>query len=191
MKVPNFLHLTPPTIQKHCEELKKFCTEFPPGTKSFTTYYIRTQITLLFDSVTLILFLLNSLHWLDIHFRAWKWRWDGVEPSFDRDKLRLLERQVCFSSIKFFQLNLNFWFCAKWICIVWFIAPRFGTTGVVSWACNSVCPDCVWALAPVISSCGWLVRVSDTTTPQTSSPSHQTDCHTGNRTGSTANTWSR
>jgi len=30
MKVPNFLHLTPPTIQKHCEELKKFCTEFPP-----------------------------------------------------------------------------------------------------------------------------------------------------------------
>jgi len=30
MKVPNFLHLTPPTIKKHCDQLKQFCTEFPP-----------------------------------------------------------------------------------------------------------------------------------------------------------------
>lgn len=29
MKIPNFLHLTPPAIEAHCEELKKFCTPFP------------------------------------------------------------------------------------------------------------------------------------------------------------------
>lgn len=29
MKLPNFLHLTPPTIKKHCDELRQFCTEFP------------------------------------------------------------------------------------------------------------------------------------------------------------------
>ena len=32
MKVPNFLHLTPPAIQKHCEAIKKFCTPWPKGT---------------------------------------------------------------------------------------------------------------------------------------------------------------
>ena len=31
MKVPNFLHLTPPAIQKQCEALKKFCTPWPKG----------------------------------------------------------------------------------------------------------------------------------------------------------------
>ena len=31
MKIPNFLHLTPPTIKKHCEALKQFCTEWPEG----------------------------------------------------------------------------------------------------------------------------------------------------------------
>uniref|UniRef100_A0A1I7XJ70 MRP-S28 domain-containing protein n=1 Tax=Heterorhabditis bacteriophora TaxID=37862 RepID=A0A1I7XJ70_HETBA len=30
VKIPNFLHLTPNTIKKHCEAIKKFCTEFPP-----------------------------------------------------------------------------------------------------------------------------------------------------------------
>ncbi|XP_014237344.1 28S ribosomal protein S35, mitochondrial [Trichogramma pretiosum] len=29
MKIPNFLHLTPPTIKRHCEALKKFCTKWP------------------------------------------------------------------------------------------------------------------------------------------------------------------
>lgn len=31
MKIPNFLHLTPPVIAKQCEALKKFCTVFPKG----------------------------------------------------------------------------------------------------------------------------------------------------------------
>ncbi|XP_056272486.1 28S ribosomal protein S35, mitochondrial [Pseudoliparis swirei] len=29
MKIPNFLHLTPVAIKKHCEALKPFCTEWP------------------------------------------------------------------------------------------------------------------------------------------------------------------
>lgn len=29
MKVPNFLHLTPPVIKSQCEALKKYCTEWP------------------------------------------------------------------------------------------------------------------------------------------------------------------
>lgn len=33
MKIPNFLHLTPPQIKKHCQALKKFCTEFPKELK--------------------------------------------------------------------------------------------------------------------------------------------------------------
>jgi small subunit ribosomal protein S35 len=31
MKIPNFLHLTPPAINRHCEALKKFCTPWPDG----------------------------------------------------------------------------------------------------------------------------------------------------------------
>ncbi|XP_054160281.1 28S ribosomal protein S35, mitochondrial-like [Oppia nitens] len=31
LKIPNFLHLTPPVIQKQCEALKRFCTEWPKG----------------------------------------------------------------------------------------------------------------------------------------------------------------
>ncbi|XP_011696773.1 PREDICTED: 28S ribosomal protein S35, mitochondrial [Wasmannia auropunctata] len=31
MKIPNFLHLTPPAIRRHCEALKQFCTEWPAG----------------------------------------------------------------------------------------------------------------------------------------------------------------
>lgn len=31
MKITNFLHLTPPTIKKQCEALKKFCTPWPKG----------------------------------------------------------------------------------------------------------------------------------------------------------------
>ena len=31
MKIPNFLHLTPPVIKKQCEALKKFCNPWPKG----------------------------------------------------------------------------------------------------------------------------------------------------------------
>jgi small subunit ribosomal protein S35 len=31
MKIPNFLHLTPPVISQQCEALKKFCTPWPKG----------------------------------------------------------------------------------------------------------------------------------------------------------------
>ncbi|XP_017892379.1 28S ribosomal protein S35, mitochondrial [Ceratina calcarata] len=29
MKIPNFLHLTPPIVKRHCEALKQFCTKWP------------------------------------------------------------------------------------------------------------------------------------------------------------------
>lgn len=29
MKLPNFLHLTPPAVKKHCETLQQFCTPWP------------------------------------------------------------------------------------------------------------------------------------------------------------------
>ncbi|CAK1553291.1 unnamed protein product [Leptosia nina] len=29
MKIPNFLHLTPPVIKRQCEAIRKFCTEWP------------------------------------------------------------------------------------------------------------------------------------------------------------------
>lgn len=29
MKIPNFLHLTPPVVKKQCEAIKKFCTPWP------------------------------------------------------------------------------------------------------------------------------------------------------------------
>ncbi|KAF5303964.1 hypothetical protein FQA39_LY01749 [Lamprigera yunnana] len=31
MKIPNFLHLTPPVIKRQCESLKRFCTPWPKG----------------------------------------------------------------------------------------------------------------------------------------------------------------
>lgn len=31
LKIPNFLHLTPLAIERHCEALKKFCTKWPEG----------------------------------------------------------------------------------------------------------------------------------------------------------------
>ncbi|CAD5231600.1 unnamed protein product [Bursaphelenchus xylophilus] len=33
VKIPNFLHLTPQHIKRHCDELKQFCTEFPEELK--------------------------------------------------------------------------------------------------------------------------------------------------------------
>lgn len=34
MKIPNFLHLTPLAIKRHCEAIKKFCNEFPAALKT-------------------------------------------------------------------------------------------------------------------------------------------------------------
>ncbi|XP_026468283.1 28S ribosomal protein S35, mitochondrial-like [Ctenocephalides felis] len=34
MKIPNFLHLTPPVIKRQCEALKQFCTQWPKGLES-------------------------------------------------------------------------------------------------------------------------------------------------------------
>lgn len=34
MKIPNFLHLTPPVIKRQCEALKKFCTPWPKELES-------------------------------------------------------------------------------------------------------------------------------------------------------------
>jgi len=31
MKIPNFLHLTPPVVSRHCAALAKFCTPWPKG----------------------------------------------------------------------------------------------------------------------------------------------------------------
>lgn len=31
MKIPNFLHLTPPAVRRHCEAIKQFCTKWPEG----------------------------------------------------------------------------------------------------------------------------------------------------------------
>nr|XP_045607845.1 28S ribosomal protein S35, mitochondrial-like [Procambarus clarkii] len=36
MKIPNFLHLTPPVIKRQCEALKKFCTPWPSGLDTAT-----------------------------------------------------------------------------------------------------------------------------------------------------------
>lgn len=36
MKIPNFLHLTPPVIKKQCEALKQFCTSWPLGLETET-----------------------------------------------------------------------------------------------------------------------------------------------------------
>ncbi|KAL1130954.1 hypothetical protein AAG570_012195, partial [Ranatra chinensis] len=37
MKIPNFLHLTPPAVKKHCVALKKFCTPWPDDLKTDTS----------------------------------------------------------------------------------------------------------------------------------------------------------
>jgi len=31
MKIPNFLHLTPPVVKKHCDAIRKFCNPWPAG----------------------------------------------------------------------------------------------------------------------------------------------------------------
>ncbi|CAL8107974.1 unnamed protein product [Calicophoron daubneyi] len=42
MKIPNFLHLTKAHIKRHCDAIKKFCTDWPKGLnseESITTHY--------------------------------------------------------------------------------------------------------------------------------------------------------
>lgn len=34
LKIPNFLHLTPPAVKKHCDALRKFCTKWPEALKT-------------------------------------------------------------------------------------------------------------------------------------------------------------
>lgn len=34
LKIPNFLHLTPPVVKRQCEALKKFCTPWPEALKT-------------------------------------------------------------------------------------------------------------------------------------------------------------
>lgn len=34
LKVQNFLHITPPAIERHCQAIKKFCTPWPDGLDS-------------------------------------------------------------------------------------------------------------------------------------------------------------
>ena len=34
LKIPNFLHLTPPVVKRQCQALKKFCTKWPEALKS-------------------------------------------------------------------------------------------------------------------------------------------------------------
>ncbi|XP_025424226.1 28S ribosomal protein S35, mitochondrial [Sipha flava] len=48
MKIPNFLHLTPPAVKKHCSAIKKFCTEWPKGLETdedFDKHFPMTIIT--------------------------------------------------------------------------------------------------------------------------------------------------
>lgn len=35
LKIPNFFHLTPPAIKKHCEALKEYCTPWPENVDDF------------------------------------------------------------------------------------------------------------------------------------------------------------
>ena len=43
MKIPNFLHLTPPAINRHCDAIKKFCTPWPKG-KILKFFFLATCI---------------------------------------------------------------------------------------------------------------------------------------------------
>ncbi|OQR78655.1 28S ribosomal protein S35, partial [Tropilaelaps mercedesae] len=44
MKIPNFLHLTPPAIERHCQALKKFCNKWP---EALTDERSRNWITII------------------------------------------------------------------------------------------------------------------------------------------------
>lgn len=62
MKVPNFLHLTPPAIKKHCEAIKKFCTKWPEGNENFCfdSKHVQSDQTFLSE--------LNDVDTLNGHF---------------------------------------------------------------------------------------------------------------------------
>ncbi|CAL4060290.1 unnamed protein product, partial [Meganyctiphanes norvegica] len=46
MKIPNFLHLTPPVIERQCLALKKFCTPWPAGLETREKQIINFPLTL-------------------------------------------------------------------------------------------------------------------------------------------------
>lgn len=50
MKIPNFLHLTPPVIKRQCEALKKFCTPWPESLKDDTACEKHFPIEVTFSS---------------------------------------------------------------------------------------------------------------------------------------------
>lgn len=46
MKIPNFLHLTPPAIERRCAVLKRFCSPWPEGVSypaAFNTDFVRSE----------------------------------------------------------------------------------------------------------------------------------------------------
>jgi len=45
MKIPNFLHLTPPAIKRHCEAIQKFCTPWPKELDDVDVLEAHYQIT--------------------------------------------------------------------------------------------------------------------------------------------------
>lgn len=47
MKIPNFLHLTPPAVKKHCSAIKKFCTEWPKGLETDDDYNTHFPVTVI------------------------------------------------------------------------------------------------------------------------------------------------
>ena len=50
MKIPNFLHLTPPAINRHCEAIKKFCTPWPKGIILYYCSWIMNISTFVFGT---------------------------------------------------------------------------------------------------------------------------------------------
>ncbi|KFD50612.1 hypothetical protein M514_08561 [Trichuris suis] len=47
IKIPNFLHLTPPAIKKHCDAIRRFCTPWPDGLE--TDEQCRTHFPIEFE----------------------------------------------------------------------------------------------------------------------------------------------
>merc|ERR1719369_1529782 len=102
MKTPNFLHLTPPVIKKHCAALKQFCTPFPAAldsdekidkhfpVKVLTSNYLNSSSSIRDrrSRVVVYKFVLSSLH-LDYHARDKIIRLLGDRYDLDSDTVTL------------------------------------------------------------------------------------------------------
>ncbi|KAG5845157.1 hypothetical protein ANANG_G00135850 [Anguilla anguilla] len=92
IKIPNFLHLTPAAIKKHCEALKPFCTEWPQALDSDAKNPQARVVTLKVK--------LSSLN-LDDHARKKMIKLVGHRYNRDTDELTLnadrcpLRKQNC------------------------------------------------------------------------------------------------